>query len=164
MNLIYDGENLTTTKFSSSQTYAPDEITVFISKEYLNCKMYLVVRDCKNKMDVIKLKQINSTNIKYFNYTPAFDSPLKINEGECYISLIGINSENGVVQFSTPSITVLLANIDYNFKAQISLIEQFSKASASTYRQMYELYNKVVELTNMNIDILKSTEGGDEAQ
>lgn len=161
MNLIYDGESLSTAKYSSGQIYSLEDITVFVARKFSNCKICLVIRDANNKCDVLELKQINSTNAKYFNYSVSFDSTVKIESGDCSVSLLGINLNSGFVDFSSSFINIKLDNINYNFKSQISMIEQFSKASASTYRQMYELYNKMIKITNLNIEMIKDSEGDD---
>lgn len=158
MNLVYDGSEFKTVKLLESKSYSLDDIDIFVSRKYANCKMFLIVRDNKNKVDTVELKQANSKNIQYYTYKAVMDTPLKFNEGACSVNLIGIDIDTSLIDFSTQPLNVNLVNEDYNFKAQIAQIEQFSKASAATYKKIYELYEKIIEITNLNIEMLKDSQ------
>lgn len=154
MNIIFDGNKLTMVR-ASSQECSLDDIIFFVDKLINKYKLYMIIKDSTAKFDVVELKQTNTTNTKYYNYICSMDCPVKIESGKCELSLLGIDIGTGLVSFSTQPIPINLQNDTYNFKTQISLIEQFSKNAASTYNKMLELYNKVVALSNLNIDMLK---------
>ena len=67
MNLIYSNEGFKATKFSESQVYSLDEITFFLDKKYVKLRLYLILKDQKNHLDIVGLKQVNSTSTNYYN-------------------------------------------------------------------------------------------------
>lgn len=84
--------------------------------------------------------------------------PIKITSGECKLSLLAVDKDTAEVKVSTSPITVKLENESYNFKAQIAVIEQFSYTSAEIYKNMAALYDKLTDLSNLNIEMLKEKE------
>ena len=155
MNLIYSNEGFRATKYTESQSYSLDEIMFFIEKKYVNLRLYLILKDVLNHIDIVKLKQVNSTNVNYYNYTCDVSYPLKINNGVCAISLIGINPNTEHVDLSSTYFTLSLENNLYNFKAQIGLLEQFNRNIADIYNKTFELYQKVVQMSEVNVQMLK---------
>ena len=158
MNLIYSNGELKATKFSSSETYSLDEITFFIEKKYVKLQFYCVIRDRVGKLDVVKLKQANSTSASYYNYVCSMDCPVKAKDGLCSISVMGIDPDTRVVELSTSIFELNIKNDIYNFKVQISLLEEFNQNAANIYNKVLSLYNGVVELSNLNAEVLRKDE------
>ena len=158
MNLIFSNGELKSTKFSCSETYSFDQITFFIEKKYTNLQFYCVVKDHTGKIDLLRLKQTNSTSASYYNYVCSMDSPTKTKDGKCTISLFGIDPATGSIEVSTPNFELNVKNDIYNFKAQISMLEEFNQNAANIYNKILSMYNGVVEMSNLNAEIL-SKEG-----
>lgn len=150
MNLIYSSDGFKATKFTNTQSYSLDEITFFMDKKYVNLKLYLILKDSIGHIDVVSLRQSNSTNSNYYNYECDLSYPIKIKDGLCSISIIGIDPQDNSIKVSTSTFDILLDNILYNFKAQISLLDQFNKNAALIYNKMLSLYNGVVEISKLN--------------
>lgn len=158
MNLIFSNGELKSTKFSSSETYSFDQITFFIEKKYVNLQFYCVVKDHTDKIDLLRLKQTNSTSASYYNYVCSMDFPTKAKDGKCTISLFGIDLATSSIEVSTPNFELNVKNDIYNFKAQISMLEEFNQNAANIYNKILSMYNGVVEMSNLNAKIL-SKEG-----
>lgn len=150
MNIIYDGSSVRVVNQHLDDTYSLDELVFFIDKKTsMKNKLYLIIQDSAQKFDAVSLKQSNSTSSAYYNYVVNVDVPLKIKSGECRLSILGINVKSLEVDFSTSPLTIRLENNTYNFKAQIALIEQFSKTSSDTYKGMLEVCNQFAELLKL---------------
>lgn len=156
MNLIYSSDGFKATKYSELQVYSLDNITFFMDKKYVNLKLYLILKDSDNRIDVISLRQSNSISQNYYNYECDLSTPVKIKDGLCSISIIGIDSQDSSIKVSTPCFDIKLENILYNFKAQISLLEQFNKNAAIIYNKILSLYNGMVEISNLHIEAMNN--------
>ena len=86
------------------------------------------------------------------------ESPTKTKDGKCTISLFGIDPATGSIEVSTPNFELNVKNDIYNFKAQISMLEEFNQNAANIYNKILSMYNGVVEMSNLNAEIL-SKEG-----
>ena len=96
-------------------------------------------------------KQFYSYKVEYY--------PIKLKNGNCSIQIFGINLENGK-SFISDKVNVKIINEQYNFKASIYMMEKFNKISSATYEKMLNVYNKFVELSNININVLNDIERG----
>lgn len=154
MNIIYSNDELRATKYTESQSYSLDEITFFIEKKYIKAQFYCVIKDSSGRIDILKMKQVNSTSASYYNYICSMDTPVKIKDGKCSISIMGIDSDDNEINLSSGSFDIVLKNDIYNFKSQIAMLEEFNKSAAGIYNKMLSLYNKVIEISNMNAELL----------
>ena len=161
MNLICENRALTVAG-SSSQPCGLDELKFFVAKNYQNCQLILILNG-SGQHDAVKLRQVNSDKQNYYSYECDGSYTVKIVAGECSLSIIGINTSDSEDTFSTNSVSVSLKNDDYNFKATINMIENFSTSAANTYANMYALYQKINETAELNIKLLKEIEGGGNA-
>lgn len=157
MNIVCDGSSLRAIKYNATHTYSLDVLTFYISKKYQKYKFFVIVRS-GSRMEAIGLKQVNSTNKDYFNYICSDDYPTRFEAGTCELSLLGINPQNASDHFTTETLSINLDNAIYNFKAQIRTVEEMSQRNASLFVQMEELYQKVVNLTELNIQMLNDQE------
>ena len=66
----------------------------------------------------------------------------------------GINLTNGKSFFSD-KIAIKIVNEDYNFKSSIYIMEKFNKIASNVYDKMCDVYNKFVDLSNINGNILQ---------
>lgn len=160
MNLIYSGDEWRATKVSANQKYSLDEITFFLEKKYVNLRFYMIIKDAENHIDIAPMTQVNSTNASYYNYQCSATIPVKAKNGLCSISLIGFDTSTNKITFTTPAYEVGLDNLVYNFKAQISMLEDFNKNGADLYNKMLALYQGMVKLSELNVDMVKDAEVG----
>ena len=161
MNLICENRALTVVG-SSSQPCGLDELKFFVAKEYQGYQLILVLNS-GDQYDAVKMRQVNSDKQNYYSYECDGGYVVKIKTGACALSVIGINMEDTADMFSTNAVTVVLKNDSYNFKATINMIESFSVSAANTYSNMYALYQKMNNLAELNIKMLKDMEGGDKS-
>lgn len=154
MNIVCDGATLRPIKQESGKAYSLDDIIFFVAKKYVNHKFYLVVTDGK-KYDAVELKPTNSTNKDYYNFVANAADPLKIVSGNCDMSIIGFSNGDTTPDVITDKVSIKFDNTAYNFKAQISIIEQFSRVSADIYNKMLDVYNKFYELSKLNAELLE---------
>lgn len=159
MNIVCDGSSLKPVKQEAGRAYSLDELVFFVAKKYMGYKLYLIIKSGA-KFDAVELKQSNSTNKDYYNFVCAENYPVKIQSGACEFSLLGFTPNSTSPEFSTSSISIQFNNDTYNFKAQINVIEQFSKASAEVYKGMYAIYEQMISLSKLNIDALNDKTGG----
>lgn len=154
LEISYDGSNT-----SQPQTEEPvglDEIMFCISKQFYGYKMFVIIKQ-GTQFETLELKQANSTKRLFYNYQVEY-CPVKLKNGNCEIQIFGINLENDKT-FLSDKINLKIVNESYNFKASVYIMEKFNKISSNTYNKMLNVYDKFVELSDMNIRILSDIEG-----
>lgn len=161
MNLICENRVLTVVG-SSSQPCGLDELKFFVAKEYQGYQLILIL-NAGTQHDAVKLRQVNSEKQNYYSYECDGSYIVKIKTGDCALSIVGINTDGSSDMFSTNTVSIPLKNDNYNFKATINMIENFSVSAASTYANIYALYQKITDMTELNIKMFKDMEGGGNA-
>lgn len=156
LEISYDGNN--TSQPQITESVSLDEITFCISKQFYSYKMFIVIKQ-GTQLEMLELKQANSTKRLFYNYQVEY-YPVKLKNGSCEAQIFGINLENGN-SFSSDKVNLKIVNESYNFKASIYMMEKFNKISSNTYDKMLNIYNKFVELSNINIKVLNDIEGGE---
>ena len=129
-----------------------DEIIFYIPKQFYEYKMFAVLKQ-GTQLDTLELKQSNSTKRLYYNYQVEY-YPVKLKNGNCEIQIFGINLTNGKSFFSD-KVVIKIVNEDYNFKSSIYIMEKFNKIASNVYDKMCDIYNKFVDLSNINGSILQ---------
>ena len=84
--------------------------------------------------------------------------PVKIASGTAKFSIIGFQKGEVTPSVMTSDLSLQFDNIAYNFKAQISLLENFSHSSAEIYNRMVDVYQKICDLSKLNIEIIQDKE------
>lgn len=158
MNIICDNKTLRFTKYSPSETYYLDQITVFIERRYVDLKFYMIMKDCQGRLDVVYLKQVNSQNTNYYSYEVDMNTPVKIESGPCIISLFGVSPDTMEIEMSSNEAELKIENTIYNFKAQLSILKDFNESGAALYNKMLDLYYGVEHIAEVTADILKRME------
>ena len=156
LEISYDGNNIGQPQMTEPVNL--DEITFCVSKQFYSYKMFAVIKQ-GTQFEMLELKQANSTKRLFYNYQIEY-YPVKLKNGSCEIQIFGINLENGN-SFSSDKVNVKIINESYNFKASIYMMEKFNKISSNTYDKMLNIYNKFIELSNINIKVLNDIEGGE---
>lgn len=154
LEICYDGNNITEPQISN-EMIGLDEITFCVTKQFYNYKMFLIIKQ-GTQLETLELKQVNSTKRLYYNYQVEY-YPVKLKNGKCEIQILGVNLDNDKT-FVTDKVEIKIVNESYNFKVAIYMMEKFNKISSNTYEKMLTIYDKFVELSGMNIDVLDEIE------
>lgn len=150
LEVAYDGGRLIVE--DTSEYVGLDEIMFYISKQFYEYKMFVVLKQ-GTQLDTLELKQVNSTKRLYYNYQVEY-YPVKLKNGNCEIQIFGVNLTNGK-SFCSDNITIKIVNEEYNFKSSIYVMEKFNKIASNTYNKMCDVYNKFVDLSNINVNMLQ---------
>jgi len=147
MNIIFDikTNNLKTVKFSSDATYNLEDINFYIANgqgKYVYCNI---------KDEVISLQEMISENVNYQKYKISTKEPISIENGRYGLRVLYIgDTDAGISQAVDMNI-----NVDsFNLVSKLSLITEISQDIQSKY-------NKILEMTQMNIEMYKEFAGGD---
>ena len=157
MNIVLNGDTLKPVKQVPGHAYTLEEIAFFIPRKYVDYRFYLILTDGK-KYDAVELKQANSTSQDYYNFVCNMAMPVKIASGTAKFSIIGFQKGEVTPSVMTSDLSLQFDNIAYNFKAQISLLENFSHSSAEIYNRMVDVYQKICDLSKLNIEIIQDKE------
>ena len=155
LEISYDGSNTSASEDSGS--IGLDDIVFYISKQFYSYRMFAVIKQ-GTQLETLELKQINSTKRLFYNYKVEY-YPVKLKNGSCQIQIFGINLDNGKF-FVSDKVDAKIVNEEYNFKASIYMMEKFNKTASNIYEKMLLIYDKLVELSNTNISVLKEIEEG----
>ena len=149
MNIIYevDRQNLRFIGLNPNTKYQLNDLNFYIPKEYKNAIPFLLIKDSKEKQDIIKLAAVGADN-NYNIFSVALANSILVMAGPSVISLLLITDDT----FTFSNSQFLLLDFEkYNIAHQISLIEDLSKNLITTYK-------KIEQLTNINIDIYENIE------
>lgn len=155
LEISYDGSD--TSVRQDTNPVGLDEIVFYISKQFYSYSLFIVIQQ-STQLEILELKQINSTKRLSYSYKVEY-YPVKLKNGNCSVQIFGVNLENGKT-FISDKVNVKIINEQYNFKASIYMVEKFNKISSTTYEKMLSVYNKFVELSNININVLNEIERG----
>ena len=155
LEISYDGNNTSVSQVSNS--VGLDDVIFYISRQFYSYKMFVVIKQ-GTQLEALELKQINSTKRLSYNYKVEY-YPVKLKNGDCQIQIFGINLDNGKF-FVSDEVNAKIANEEYNFKASIYMMEKINKTASNIYEKMLSIYDKLIELSNTNISILKNIEDG----
>jgi hypothetical protein len=150
MNIVYeiDTHTMRFISFNPTHVYQLDELNFYIPKENKNLNPFLLIKDSKGKQDIIKLSLVGNDNV-YNIFAVALTNSISISpNGLCKLYLLTIEDDN----FNISQCQELyLAFDNYTIAHQVSLINNLS-------RQVMNAYQKIEQLTKMNIDIYESIE------
>lgn len=152
MNIIYEAEqnNLRLISFNPYNQYQLDTLKFYIPKEFKYITPFLVIKDTQGRCDLFKLS-LNATDDRYNIYTVALTSSITIKAGKSKVSLFLLTSQNNNFKVSDFSQDINLSYDNYSIGYQLHLIEGLS-------RNLITAYQKIEQLTQMNIDIHKNIE------
>lgn len=152
MNIIYEAEknNLRLISFNPYEQYQLETLKFYIPKEFKYITPFLVIQDTQGRCDLFKLS-LNATEDKYNIYSVALTSSVSIKSGKSKISLFLLTSQNNNFKVTDFSQEVNLSYDNYKIGYQLHLIEGLSRNLITTYQ-------KVEQMTQMNIDMYKNME------
>ena len=131
-----------TTKLQPSNQL--DELSFYVPSEYNAFDIFLLLKDENNNSDVIPLVY-NKANNNYKIYAIQCSNELKIRDGLCKVALLMMGVDSGDCRISEYS-TIHLKMDKYNVLHKTYISRQLESYVA-------EMYDKIVKITNMNIEI-----------
>lgn len=155
MNIILNEDNsLRTTKFNSDETYELSDMNIYIPNDVVYTNIYIVLINKLGINDIIplELSERTATHRKYrFTYT----NPIRINSGEVEIKLLLIDVDNNYSSIVSDEIKCNINIDNYQICYQTVISEQLGNSIKS-------LYEKIKQLTEMNIEIYDKIMKGSE--
>lgn len=149
-NIIIDDKlNIRTTQFKNDELYSFSDLFFYVSDRYNNYGVYLIVSNTNNVSDIIQLDYYNCAN-GYKIYTINYNKKTRIQSGDCKISILLL--DNNISQcYTSQSMNVNINIENYQLSHQLCITKEISQTIDS-------LYNKIIELTNMNINLYEKIE------
>lgn len=150
MNIIYDvnTNSLRAVNHKDGNTESLSEINFYIPKGF-NLPLYCILRDAFGKENIFKLTPASVQNKNYAAYVISTNNST-INALDKKVQLSLFYFVNDTVRISN----ALAFDLDYkmyNYASQLSVIRAISQEVAAQYE-------KVLKLTNLNIDMYKEIE------
>ena len=71
---------------------------------------------------------------------------------------MGIDPATETIALSTGCFALNIKNDIYNFKTQIAMLEEFNRNAADIYNKMLALYQGVVQMSEINVQMLKEVD------
>lgn len=148
MNVVFESEkkSLRLVKFNPEETYNLEDLDFYIPSSLRDATPFLLIKDAEGTKDILKMTRIQNGHA-YNIYSVSLENSISVVGGVS--SIIVIVLTNDLMRSASSEII-----LDYeNFQKGIELnsLEKFSYSLAETY-------NKVQELTKMNIEIYKTIE------
>lgn len=155
MNIILNEDNsLRTTKFNSDKTYELSDMNIYIPNDVTYTNIYIVLINKLGINDIIPLEIVErtTTHRKHrFTYT----NPIRINSGEVEIKLLLIDVDNNYSSIVSDEIKCNINIDNYQICYQTVISEQLGNSIKS-------MYEKIKQLTEMNIEIYDKIMKGSE--
>lgn len=157
MNVVYDSGKLDMINYDANKVYSLDELVFYVPVGIINIKCFLIVSD-GSVCDAINLKKSNSTSRMYFSYVCDMSTTLKIKSGKCKLNLLLIDEDTLEPKATTEDIEITIKNEMYNFKTKLCIIEKIDREIKQKYEDINKIYENMVSLTKLNIDVFSRAE------
>lgn len=132
--------------FNPNQVYNLEDLIFYFPKNR-NITPFLLLKDSYETKDVLKLTK-SGMDKNYIIYSVSIDSGLSAKNG--YIDMSVLTLENDIIKTS-PKIQISLNFDNFMIAKRTSILDEISRNLASTYQ-------KIEELTKMNIEIYQNIE------
>ena len=132
--------------FNPNQVYNLEDLIFYFPKNR-NITPFLLLKDSYETKDVLKLAK-SGMDKNYIIYSVSIDSGLSAKNG--YIDMSVLTLENDIIKTS-PKIQISLNFDNFMIAKRTSILDEISRNLASTYQ-------KIEELTKMNIEIYQNIE------
>ena len=132
--------------FNPNQVYYLEDLIFYFPKNR-NITPFLLLKDSYETKDVLKLTK-SGMDKNYIIYSVSIDSGLSAKNG--YIDMSVLTLENDIIKTS-PKIQISLNFDNFMIAKRTSILDEISRNLASTYQ-------KIEELTKMNIEIYQNIE------
>ena len=146
MNIILNRDyTLRTTKMKEETEYGLSDIDIFIPNSFNSYNCFLCLINNIGLTDIVPIEFVENSS-SYKKYKISYSNPIRINSGETKIKIILVDSENHSVIISAGNVLCNLDIENYKIGHQMTVI-------SDTNSSIQNMYNKIQELTKMNIDI-----------
>ena len=147
MNIILNEDySLRATKMSQSELYDLSDINFFIPNKFNSCNVFTILTNSVGLTEIIPLNFIENNN-SYKKYKVTYSNSIRVNSGEIEIKMVLVDSNSHEVCISSGNKVICNITVDnYKIARQVAITNELSLS-------VYELYKKIEQMTEMNIDI-----------
>ena len=146
MNVILNEDySLRTTKMSQSELYDLSDINFFIPNKFNSCNVFIALINSVGLTDIIPLNFTENSQ-SYKKYKVTYTNSIRVQSGTVKIKIILVDSNNHSVIISCGDVTCNITIENYKIGHQVAIIYELNTS-------MQNMYLKMQELTEMNIDI-----------
>ena len=147
MNVILNEDcSLRTTKMSQSELYDLSDINFFIPNEFNSCNVFTILTNSVGLTEIIPLNFIENRH-SYKKYKVTYSNSIRVDSGEMEIKIVLVDSNSHEVCISSGNKVICNITVDnYKIARQVAITNELSLS-------VYELYKKIEQMTEMNIDI-----------
>lgn len=155
MNVILNEDyTLRTTKMSQSESYDLSDINFFIPNKFNSCNVFIVLINSVGLTDIVPLNFIENIH-SYKKYKITYSNSIRVDSGENEIKIVLVDSNGREVYISSGDKVICNITVDnYKIARQVAITNELSLS-------VYELYKKIEQMTEMNIDIYEKIMGGE---
>lgn len=149
MNIILNEDySLRTTKMSQSELYDLSDINFFIPNKFNSCNVFTILTNSVGLTEIIPLNFIENSH-SYKKYKVIYSNSIRVDSGEIEIKIVLVDSNSHEVCISSGNKLICNITVDnYKIARQVAITNELSLS-------VYELYKKIEQMTEMNIDIYK---------
>lgn len=147
MNVILNEDyTLKTTKMSQSESYDLSDINFFIPNKFNSCNVFVVLINSVGLTDIVPLNFIENSN-SYKKYKITYSNSIRVDSGEIELKIVLVDSNGREIYISSGDKLICNIAVDnYKIARQVAITNELSSS-------VYELYKKIEQMTEMNIDI-----------
>ncbi|EXG87868.1 hypothetical protein K413DRAFT_4769 [Clostridium sp. ASBs410] len=145
-NIIFDGDRkIRFTDMDLSKQYDLNDLRFYLPKDKNVKVLYCLFKDYQKSHESIELSEIPYDSNTYTCYKSIIEKSFLLDSGDLTLTLFGICESSETIVSEDFSINVNVDN--YNHATRLYWADKVSVSVA-------DYYNKIVQLTNMNIEIL----------
>ena len=142
--ILNDDMQITTTKLTPTDTNELGELSFYVSKKFNEYNIFVALIDSQGVFDIVPLTYSKDA-ANYKVYCIDCKSELRIQSGKCKITLFAFDTNLQDCKTSK-TLSVNLSIENYNLFHQTYITRKVSNDVAN-------YYNKIVQITNMNIEL-----------
>ena len=154
MNIILNDNTIRTTKFNKEEIYELSDINIYIPNEQNHTNAYIILKNQQGIYDIIPI-ELSEKTTTHKKYRITYTNPIRISSGEVEIKVLLLDIENN---YSCIISDNLICNINID-NYQICYQTVISEQLGNSIKSMYE---KIKQLTEMNIEIYDKIMKGSE--
>ena len=153
MNIILNEDySLRTTKMSQSEIYDLSDINFFIPNKFNSYNVFAILTNSVGLTEIIPLNFIENSH-SYKKYKVTYYNSIRVDSGEMEIKIVLVDSNSHEVYISSGNKVFCNITVDnYKIARQVAITNELSLS-------VQELYKKIEQMTEMNIDIYEKIVG-----
>lgn len=150
--LLKDDFTIKTTQLSQAETYELSELLFYIPDIFSCSRAFVSLTDSDGMTDVIPL-QFSGNHQAYKVYRVNYANAIRVKSGTMTLKILLFDNANKECNISVDSVDV--AVYIHNYKAAHNLA-----VTMELHSSMKDMYDKIVKLTNMNIELYEKITKG----